>query len=61
MKTVATLALIAGTAAAFAPQQQSKASTSLAAFEDVLGAQKPLGFWYVFRNFTTRAMETKGH
>ena len=49
MKTVATLALLAGTAAAFAPQQQSRASTSLAAFEDALGVQNPLGFWYVCR------------
>ena len=48
MKTVATLALLAGTAAAFAPQQASRASTSLAAaFDDALGAQEPLGFWYV--------------
>jgi hypothetical protein len=48
MKTVATLALLAGTAAAFAPQQASRASTSLeAAFEDALGVQEPLGFWYV--------------
>ena len=47
MKTAATLALLAGTAAAFAPQQQTRASTSLAAFEDALGVQKPLGFWYV--------------
>jgi hypothetical protein len=48
MKTVATLALLAGTAAAFAPQQASRACTSLeAAFEDSLGVQEPLGFWYV--------------
>ena len=47
MKTVAALALLASTAAAFAPAQESRASTSLAAFEDALGAQKPLGFWYV--------------
>ena len=45
MKTIATLALLAGSAAAFAPQQQSRASTSVAAFEDSLGAQPPLGFW----------------
>lgn len=48
MKTVAALALLAGSVAAFAPQQESRASTSLAAFEDALGVQKPLGFWYVF-------------
>lgn len=48
MKTIATLALLAGTAAAFAPQQASRASTSVgAAFEDALGVQEPLGFWYV--------------
>ena len=51
MKTVATLALLAGTAAAFAPQQASRASTSLAAFDDALGAQEPLGFWYVEAKF----------
>eukprot|EP00980_Cylindrotheca_fusiformis_P016714 scaffold5024_cov136-Cylindrotheca_fusiformis.AAC.43 len=45
MKTVAALALLAGTAAAFAPQQQGRVSTSVAAFEDALGAQPPLGFW----------------
>ena len=48
MKSVAALALLASTAAAFAPAQESRASTSLAAFEDALGAQKPLGFWYVY-------------
>jgi hypothetical protein len=46
MKSVA-IALLAGTAAAFAPQQQSRASTTLNAFEDALGVQKPLGYWYV--------------
>jgi hypothetical protein len=45
MKTIAAIALLATSAAAFAPQQESRASTSLAAFEDALGAQKPLGFW----------------
>mmetsp|Transcript_118684 Transcript_118684/g.343290 ORF Transcript_118684/g.343290 Transcript_118684/m.343290 type:complete len:208 (-) Transcript_118684:12-635(-) len=45
MKTVAAIALLATSAAAFAPQQESRASTSLAAYEDALGAQKPLGFW----------------
>ena len=54
MKTFAALALLAGSAAAFAPQQESRASTSLAAFEDALGVQKPLGFWYVvFALWTT--------
>lgn len=47
MKTVAALALLAGSAAAFAPQQQKRASTSVAAFDDALGVQQPLGFWYV--------------
>merc|ERR1719343_1718314 len=45
MKIAAILSLVIGSAAAFAPQQESRASTSLAAFEDALGAQKPLGFW----------------
>lgn len=49
MKTVAALTLLAGSAAAFAPQQQQRASTSVAAaaFDDALGVQEPLGFWYV--------------
>lgn len=47
MKTVAVLALLATTAAAFAPQHDARISTSLAAYEDALGAQKPLGFWCV--------------
>ena len=45
MKTVAALSLLVASASAFAPAQESRASTSLAAFEDALGAQKPLGFW----------------
>ena len=45
MKTAAVLTLLVGSAAAFAPQQASRASTSLAAFESELGAQPPLGFW----------------
>jgi hypothetical protein len=46
MKTVATLALLAGSAAAFAPQQQARTSTAVeASYEDALGAQPPLGFW----------------
>lgn len=45
MKTAAVLSLLVGTAAAFAPQQQSRGSTSLSGFEDALGAQEPLGFW----------------
>uniref|UniRef100_A0A7S2EDS0 Plastid light harvesting protein n=1 Tax=Ditylum brightwellii TaxID=49249 RepID=A0A7S2EDS0_9STRA len=38
-------ALLAGSAAAFAPAQVAKTSTSLNAFEDELGAQPPLGFF----------------
>jgi hypothetical protein len=41
MKVIALLAL-AGSAAAFAPAQQSRASTSLAAFENELGVQAPV-------------------
>jgi len=48
MKTVAVLAALAGSAAAFAPSQPAtrSASTQLqAAFEDDFGATLPLGFW----------------
>jgi hypothetical protein len=45
MKSVAALSILVASAAAFAPQQTSRASTSLAAFENELGAQPPLGFW----------------
>ena len=38
-------ALLIGSAAAFAPAQTGKASTSLNAFESELGAQAPLGFF----------------
>jgi hypothetical protein len=44
MKLVA-IAALAGSAAAFAPAQSGKATTSLAAFENELGAQAPLGFF----------------
>jgi len=44
MKVIALLAL-AGSAAAFAPAQVSRASTSLAAFENEVGVQAPLGLW----------------
>merc|ERR1719507_2388976 len=44
----ALLATLIGSAAAFAPTQTSKASSSLAAFEDELGAQPPLGFYDPF-------------
>ena len=44
MKSAIFASLIA-TAAAFAPAQQSASTTSLAAFEDALGAQPPLGFF----------------
>merc|ERR1719337_437448 len=38
-------AIIAGSAAAFAPSTVSKASTALNAFESELGVQEPLGFF----------------
>jgi len=44
MKSVIIATLIAS-AAAFAPAQQKSTSTSLAAFEDELGVQAPIGFW----------------
>ena len=44
MKSVIFAAAIAS-AAAFAPAQVGKTSTSLNAFESELGAQAPLGFW----------------
>jgi hypothetical protein len=45
MKSVAVLAALVGSAAAFAPAQTGKASTALNAFEDELGVQPPLGFF----------------
>jgi len=42
---LAIAALLAGSAAAFAPAQSGKASTALKAFESELGAQPPLGFF----------------
>jgi len=43
---IAILSLLAGYAAAFAPQQNELKSSALSAnFESELGAQKPLGFW----------------
>merc|ERR1719276_682438 len=44
MKVISLLALD-GSAAAFAPVQQSRASTSLAAFETEVGVTAPLGLW----------------
>jgi hypothetical protein len=44
MKSVIAATLIAS-AAAFAPTQQKASTTSLAAFEDELGVQPPLGFY----------------
>lgn len=44
MKTAVFASLIAS-AAAFAPAKQAVTSTSLAAFEDALGAQPPLGYF----------------
>lgn len=47
MKTAILAALVAS-AAAFAPSQQQATSTSLAgSYDDALGVQNPLGFWYV--------------
>eukprot|EP00339_Tiarina_fusa_P015945 CAMPEP_0117055554 /NCGR_PEP_ID=MMETSP0472-20121206/38522_1 /TAXON_ID=693140 ORGANISM="Tiarina fusus, Strain LIS" /NCGR_SAMPLE_ID=MMETSP0472 /ASSEMBLY_ACC=CAM_ASM_000603 /LENGTH=204 /DNA_ID=CAMNT_0004771615 /DNA_START=13 /DNA_END=627 /DNA_ORIENTATION=+ len=47
MKTVAALLAVVGSAAAFAPAQQSQSSSALAAkpFSDALGAQAPLGLF----------------
>mmetsp|Transcript_9029 Transcript_9029/g.22382 ORF Transcript_9029/g.22382 Transcript_9029/m.22382 type:complete len:201 (+) Transcript_9029:90-692(+) len=47
MKSAIFASLIAATAA-FAPAQQKASSTSLAAFEDALGAQPPLGLYDPF-------------
>jgi hypothetical protein len=44
MKTAILAALVAS-AAAFAPAKQAARSTAVKAFEDELGAQKPLGFF----------------
>eukprot|EP00585_Thalassiosira_rotula_P006515 CAMPEP_0196158814 /NCGR_PEP_ID=MMETSP0910-20130528/45998_1 /TAXON_ID=49265 /ORGANISM="Thalassiosira rotula, Strain GSO102" /LENGTH=132 /DNA_ID=CAMNT_0041423725 /DNA_START=104 /DNA_END=502 /DNA_ORIENTATION=+ len=44
----AIIATIIGSAAAFAPAPVAKTTTSLAAFEDELGAQPPLGFFDPF-------------
>merc|ERR1719384_579758 len=44
MKLVS-FALLAGSAAAFAPAKVAQTSTSLAAFENELGVQPPLGFF----------------
>ena len=41
MKVIALLSLV-GSVAAFAPAQQSRASTSLAAFEKEVGVQAPV-------------------
>ena len=46
MKTTI-LATLLSAAAAFAPAKQAVQTTSLSAFENELGAQEPLGFWYV--------------
>jgi hypothetical protein len=45
MMKLAVLATLAASAAAFAPVQTGKASTSLRAFEGELGAQPPIGFF----------------
>jgi hypothetical protein len=45
---LATLALLAGSAAAFAPAKVAKTSSALNAFENELGVQPPLGFFDPF-------------
>ncbi len=45
---LATLALLAGSAAAFAPSKVAQTSTALNAFENELGVQPPLGFFDPF-------------
>jgi len=46
MKTAAVLALLAGSAAAFAPASTGKASTQMGmSFESEVGSQNPLGYW----------------
>jgi hypothetical protein len=50
MRVVSLLLAFTGVASAFAPTQQksSRQSSQLfVSFENALGAQKPLGFWYV--------------
>jgi len=42
---LAILATLTASAAAFAPSKVAQTSTSLAAFDNEVGAQKPLGFW----------------
>jgi|UniRef100_A0A6U3TJQ0 hypothetical protein len=44
MKLAIFASLLAG-AAAFAPAAQQKATSSLSAFENEIGAQEPLGYW----------------
>ena len=44
MKSVIFASVLA-TAAAFAPTSQKASSTALAAFENEIGAQAPLGMW----------------
>merc|ERR1719373_55847 len=45
MMKLAVLAALAGSAAAFAPAPVARTASSLAAFEDELGVQPPLGYW----------------
>ena len=52
MKVIALLAL-AGSAAAFAPAQVSRASTSLAAFENEVGVQAPVSIMNLMCMFKT--------
>lgn len=48
MKTAVVVASLIGSAAAFAPAQKAgRTQSALAAFDGEIGAQPPLGFWYV--------------
>jgi len=45
MMKLAVVAALVGSAAAFAPAQTGRASTSIKSFEDEIGALPPVGFW----------------
>merc|ERR1740130_2360035 len=57
MKSALFASLVAS-AAAFAPSQQSRSGTALAAFESELGAQPPLGFYDPLGFLDTADQET---
>lgn len=60
MKYTATLLALAGSAAAFAPAQQSRSSSALAEkpFADALGAQAPVSQKYLFWNLFEKLFHT---